>query len=168
VLKPISPVRVFPFCDMHSAFRLRRTGRHVGKLVILDEADSGGIPKHMLVRPAPRLVRLRPDKCYVIVGGLRGLCSSLAIYLARTGAKYLRVVSRSGDGGVSPRILKDIQALGCDVQLCKGGVTRKEDVNLALRNTKAPVGGIVQGAMVLRVRVLQHTTVARTSLTNCE
>lgn len=134
----------------------------MGKLVISDEADSNNTPKPVPVRPAPRLVRIHPDKCYVIVGGLRGLCSSLAIYLAKMGAKYLTVMSRSGDSAVSPKILEHIRALGCDLQLCKGDVSRKQDVNHVLINTKAPVGGIVQGAMVLHVSVaLRHSNLNR-------
>lgn len=125
----------------------------MGKLVISDEGASDGIHNPIPVRPPPRLVRIHPHKCYVIVGGLRGLCSSLAIYLAKIGAKYLTVISRSGDSRVSPKILEDIRAFGCDLQLCKGDVSRKDDVRCVLMNTKAPVGGIVQGAMVLRVSV---------------
>ena len=33
-IKPISPVTVFPFDDIASAFRYMRDGKHMGKIVI--------------------------------------------------------------------------------------------------------------------------------------
>ena len=33
-IKPISPVTVFPFEDIASAFRYMRDGKHIGKIVI--------------------------------------------------------------------------------------------------------------------------------------
>ena len=33
-IKPISPVTVFPFEDIASAFRYMRDGKHMGKIVI--------------------------------------------------------------------------------------------------------------------------------------
>lgn len=131
----------------------------MGKLVISNETAASSsaaaattttttvIPEPpIFVRPAPRSVRIRPDKCYLIVGGLRGLCASLAIYLT--------VMSRSGDRKVPPKIRDDIYALGCDLQVCQGDVSREEDVRPVFRGTKAPVAGIVQGAMALRVSFL--------------
>ncbi|KAK8081384.1 hypothetical protein PG996_000165 [Apiospora saccharicola] len=144
-LRPIAPVQVFPFSDIPSAFRLLRTGRHIGKLVISNEPASSAttttaaaaVPGPISVRPAPRL----------------------AIYLAQMGARYLTVMSRSGDANVPSKILDDICALGCDLQVCQGDVSREEDVRRVFRGTRAPVAGIVQGAMVLRDRTFAAMTV---------
>ena len=157
-LRPVFPVQIFPFSDIASAFRLMRTGRHMGKLVISNEGCSDTKSAPIRVRPAPRSVRICPDKCYLIVGGLRGLCSSLAIYLAKMGARYIAVMSRSGDSNVPQKIINDIRALGCDLQVCKGDVCKKEDVSRVLSNTKVTVGGIIQGAMLLRVSFTQITS----------
>ncbi|KAK8108104.1 uncharacterized protein PG998_010117 [Apiospora kogelbergensis] len=145
--------------DIASAFRLMRTGRHMGKLVISNEGSSDTKSAPIRVRPAPRSVRICPDKCYLIVGGLRGLCSSLAIYLAKMGARYIAVMSRSGDSNVPQKIINDIRALGCDLQVCKGDVCKKEDVSRVLSNTKVTVGGIIQGAMLLRDRTFAAMTI---------
>jgi hypothetical protein len=39
-IKPISPVTVFPFEDIVSAFRFLRAGTHIGKVVISNGASS--------------------------------------------------------------------------------------------------------------------------------
>lgn len=87
------------------------------------------------------------------MGGLRGLCSSLAIHLAQNGAKHLAVISRSGhDDEQSQKIVRDLHALGCQVDLLRGDVSNLSHVRSAFAATRVPIGGIVQGAMVLRDR----------------
>lgn len=77
----------------------------------------------------------------------------MAVELANSGAKYLATISRSGyDDEVSQRIIHQIQCLGAHIDLLKVDVTRIEDVRKAFNNTIFPIGGIIQGAMVLRVR----------------
>lgn len=95
---------------------------------------------------------LRDDVCYLIVGGLRGLCGSLAIYLAKSGAKQLAVISRSGhDDDKSRGIIKQINSLGSHIDLLTADITCAEDVEAAFLKTSMPIAGIIQGAMVLRV-----------------
>lgn len=90
--------------------------------------------------------------CYLIVGGLKGLCGSLAIYLAKKGAKHIAVMSRSGHHDeMSQGVIKNIHALGSQIDLLKGDVANLEDVRSCFKETTIPIGGIVQGAMVLRV-----------------
>lgn len=88
--------------------------------------------------------------CYFIVGGLRGLCSSIAVWLAKHGARRLAVMSRSGhDDEQSKRVVYNVRSLGCEVDLIQGDVTSKDDVRRVLKDRT--VGGIIQGSMVLRV-----------------
>jgi NAD(P)-dependent dehydrogenase (short-subunit alcohol dehydrogenase family) len=94
----------------------------------------------------------RDDAAYLIVGGLRGLCGSLAIYLAKCGAKRLAVVSRSGYNDDKSRgVVKQINALGANIDLLTADITNAEDLEAALTKASAPIAGIIQGAMVLRV-----------------
>ncbi|KAI0883761.1 reducing type I polyketide synthase [Annulohypoxylon maeteangense] len=156
-LKPISPMHLFSFTNIPDAFRLIRSGKHIGKLVISDgQAGSVKVP----VRPAPRRMNLRSDVCYLVVGGLRGLCASLATYLAKNGARYLAVLSRRGhDDDKSRKVISDIRALGCHIDLVIGDITSVEDVRKAFQSTRVPIGGIIQGAMVLRDRIFASMTV---------
>ena len=148
-VKPISPIEVFPFEEIQNAFRYMRGANHIGKIVISRKENED--PK-MPVAPARPSLKLRADVSYLIIGGLRGLCGSLAIDMARQGAKNLVVMSRSGYADSrSQGILKDIDSEGCTIDLIKGDVSSFEDVRRAFKSARLPIGGVVQGAMVLRV-----------------
>ncbi len=70
------------------------------------------------------------------------------------GAKNLAVISRSGHTDeTSQGVVKNIKALDCQIDLLKGDVAVYEDVKRCFGETTAPIGGIVQGAMVLRVSI---------------
>lgn len=75
--------------------------------------------------------------------------------MAKSGAKDLAVISRSGHADEKSRaIIKQINALGSRIDLLTADVTIKEDVERAFNQTKVPIGGIIQGAMVPRVSYL--------------
>lgn len=148
-VKPIDPIETFSFEDIPSAFRLMRGANHIGKIVISNAAQKTIVAP---VRPAPRKLPLRGDVSYLIIGGLKGLCGSLAVYMARHGAKNIVIMSRSGyEDQASRRVLNDLYNEGCRVDLAKGDVSELADVKRAFKEASAPVGGIIQGAMVLRV-----------------
>ncbi|KAK1579370.1 reducing type I polyketide synthase [Colletotrichum navitas] len=149
-VKPINPIHIFSFTDVANAVRYLRAGKHIGKVVISD----GPEPKISVpVRRAPKILRFRDNATYLIVGGLRGLCGALAVYLAKSGAKHLAVISRSGHTDEKSRaIVKQIRALGSSIDLLTADVTSKGDVQRAFNQTAFPIGGIIQGAMVLRDR----------------
>ena len=166
-VKPISPIQTFDFEDVPSAFRFMRGAKHIGKIVISN--GSRNIDK-VPVRPAPRRLSLRNDISYLIIGGLKGLCGSLAVYMARHGAKYIVAMSRSGyEDKASKRVLHDLYNEGCQVDLAIGDVSNLDDVRRAFQKATVPIGGIIQGAMVLRVstrwmvRILWTLTSFRTA-----
>ncbi|KAL4963349.1 MDR/SDR family oxidoreductase [Aspergillus stella-maris] len=143
-LSPNIPMHGFSLRDIPAAFRLLRSGKHIGKLVI---SDGPSAKVEVPVRPAPRSMRLSTSKSYLIVDGLRGLCSSLAIYLAQNETKHLAVMSRSGhDDEHSQKILRNLSSLGCQVDLLRGDVSNLSHVRSAFAATRVPIGGIVQGA----------------------
>ncbi|KAJ0313970.1 hypothetical protein Brms1b_007392 [Colletotrichum noveboracense] len=125
-------------------------GRHIGKVVI---SDGGKKDVQVPIRPATRRLKLRSDASYVIVGGLKGLCGSLAIHLARHGAKHIISVSRSGiDDIASQKAIKNCAAYGCEMLEAKGDVANLEFVRDVFKSVPR-VAGVIQGAMVLRVRI---------------
>ncbi|KAL4867992.1 hypothetical protein BDV12DRAFT_209443 [Aspergillus spectabilis] len=156
-IQPIHPIKVFPFEDIPAAFAYMRGGRHIGKIVISSgEAAAVQVP----VRPAPRRFALRPDVAYLIVGGLRGLCGSLAIHLAQHGAKHIVALSRSGvDDDRSQRVVQNCQSFDCAVYGAKGDVASWDDVLRAFEAAPVPIGGIIQGAMLLRDKPYEMMTV---------
>ncbi|KAH6612780.1 PKSKA1, partial [Chaetomium sp. MPI-SDFR-AT-0129] len=154
-IKPINPIHRYSWTDIPAAIRFLRAGKHIGKIVLSD----GGAEAKIQIRKAPKQLTLRDDGSYLIVGGLRGLCGSLAIYLAKSGAKHLAVMSRSGYNDDKSRyVVKQVTALGAHIDLLTADVTNAAQVDAAFRQTKAPITGIIQGAMVLRDRPFDSMT----------
>lgn len=103
-------------------------------------------------RPAPYTLSLKPNAAYLIIGGLKGLCGSLAIQLAKRGAKHIIAMARSGySDDISQATIKSILSEGAEIQLAIGDVSNLEDVQKVFQESKVPIAGIIQGAMVLRV-----------------
>lgn len=79
--------------------------------------------------------------------------------MARHVAGYLVVMSRSGYADEkSQKVLADLRALGSQIELVRGDVSVLEDVQRAFTVTTKPIGGIIQGAMVLRVNTSVNTS----------
>ncbi|ETS75485.1 hypothetical protein PFICI_12429 [Pestalotiopsis fici W106-1] len=155
-IQPVHPIHQFSWGDIPSAIRFLRSGKHMGKIVITDGEAEVQVP----IRRAPKTFPFDDNRCYLIVGGLRGLCGSLAIYLAKMGAKYLAVIARSGHKDKkSQAIVKQVNALGAHIDLLTADVTVAADVDRVLTETRKPVGGIIQGAMVLRDRPFDSMSV---------
>ncbi|GLA87701.1 type I Iterative Polyketide synthase (PKS) [Aspergillus tubingensis] len=157
-IRPIEPRTVFPYRDIAGAIRYMRGGEHIGKIIISREAPDND--PNVPIVPAPTQLRLRDDATYLIVGGLRGLCGSLAVYLACHGAKHLAVMSRSGfEDSRSRSVIRDLISLGTRVELVQGDVSCIKDVRRAFRQAVKPVRGIIQGAMVLKDKIYTSMTV---------
>lgn len=146
-ISPISPMTIYSFSQIPDAIRYMRSGEHMGKIVISDDEDI-----EVPIRAAPNTLSLDSEAAYLIVGGLKGLCGSLAVYLARSGARHLIIMSRSGGHDErSQRVIKDLEALGARVQIAKGDVSDLNDTTRVFKESYRPIKGIIQGAMVLRV-----------------
>ncbi|KAI5920291.1 reducing type I polyketide synthase [Camillea tinctor] len=156
VLRPISPIHQFSFTEIPAALRYIGSGKHIGKLVISDDRSSEiKVP----VRQPPRSMKLKGDVSYLVVGGLRGLCGSLAVSLARNGAKYLTIMSRSShDDPRSQKAKEDIEGYGCCIKFIQGDVTLVNDVRRVFQQSVPPIRGVIQGAMVLRDRIFDSMT----------
>ena len=71
-------------------------------------------------------------------------------------------MGRSGfDDKASQAVVQNIQAEDCEIHLVTGDVTVQEDVRRAFKSTAVPVGGIVQGAMVVRASSYLHLNSVR-------
>lgn len=144
---PIRPVTTYGFDQVISALTLMRSGKHMGKIVISNGLEDVQLP----IRPAVRELQLKPDAAYLLVGGFKGACGSLAIDLARHGARHLISMSRSGMGdATSARIVKHCASYGCEVIDARGDVGDLDFVRSVFRS-KRHIDGVIQGAMVTRV-----------------
>ena len=135
---------------MISALSYMRRGQHIGKIVI-SSGDREDV--QLPIRPAIRKLQLHSDASYLIVGGLKGLCGSVAVHMARHGARHIIVMSRSGTNDeASARVIQNCAAYGCEVTEAKGDAGNMEFVRHVFKSARHKrIAGVIQGAMVLRV-----------------
>ncbi|PSR80443.1 hypothetical protein BD289DRAFT_484972 [Coniella lustricola] len=154
---PIHPITTYGFDAVPAALAYIRRGQHIGKIVITNgDADDVQLP----IRPMIRQVQLQPDVSYLIVGGLKGLCGSLAIHMAYHGARHIIACSRSGLADeASARIVRNCHALGCEITEARGDVADGEFVRSTFKNAQPRIAGVIQGAMVLRDKPYETMTV---------
>jgi NADPH:quinone reductase-like Zn-dependent oxidoreductase len=147
-VKPVPVAATFGWDDVPGAMRYMRSANHIGKVVITSGDKAVNVP----VRPSRLPLQLGSNVGYLLIGGLKGLCGSVAVNLAGLGAKHVVVMARSGyDDEVSQRVIADLAALGCAVTLGQGDVSKPDDVRRVIEQSPVPIGGVIQGAMVLRV-----------------
>jgi hypothetical protein len=148
-IRPISPMTVFPMNEIPDAMRYMRSGEHIGKIVVSHGKEDDVI---VPVRRAPTAITFDPNATYLIVGGLKGLCGSLAIYMARCGAKSLTIMSRSGaDDDVSRGVIENLESLGSRTRIVLGDISNPTDTVNIFSQSDLPIKGVIQGAMLLRV-----------------
>ncbi len=148
-LKPIHSITTFEFEDIISALAYIRSGKHLGKIVIFS-AEKEDV--RVTIRPAIRKLRLQSDVSYLIVGGLKGACGTLAIHMAQHGARHIIVSSRSGiSDAASIRIVNSCAFHGCKVIEAKRDVDNVESVRRMFKSASPRISGVIQEAMVLRV-----------------
>ncbi|KAH6842948.1 hypothetical protein B0I37DRAFT_436915 [Chaetomium sp. MPI-CAGE-AT-0009] len=155
---PIRPITRYGFDDVISALSEIRRGQHRGKIVISSgdkELEDVQVP----TRPAIRKLELKPDVAYLVVGGLKGLCGSLAVHMARHGARHIVAMSRSGiDDPASAKVVENCRSYGCRVTDAKGDVGDRAFVRRVFR-TVGHIAGVIQGAMILRDKPYELMTV---------
>ena len=110
-------------------------------------------------RPRAKDLQLDPHAAYILTGGLGGLGSSLAIWLAEHGARSLIILSRAGGTSkAAKRLVTEVAGLGCSVIPIAGRADCKEDVLHAVSMAgDKPVKGVVHLAMLLRVWFPQNS-----------
>jgi hypothetical protein len=85
-IHPIQPIIQYGFEEVSDALAHMCRRLHIGKLVITKSRQRD---VRVPIRRAPIVPTLRPDVAYLIVGGLKGLCGSLATHIARRGARHI-------------------------------------------------------------------------------
>ena len=80
--------RTFGFAAIGEAFRLMQASGHIGKLVLVPQANAG-----VRLRQAPEMI-LRRDGTYLVTGGISGFGFAAASWLARHGAGSIALLGR--------------------------------------------------------------------------
>lgn len=153
VTRPLPLANVFEAADAQEAFRVMQGGQHIGKMIVNMPDD----PRTLASVKATPKPELRSDRSYLVVGGLGGLGKVVVAWMVENGARNLILLSRSGDSDQETRdFLLELQSQGCQTQVCAGSVSRKADVEAAVRGAVAPIAGVINMSMVLKVCVT-HT-----------
>ncbi|XDG09707.1 hypothetical protein ABKA04_009322 [Annulohypoxylon sp. FPYF3050] len=153
---PIHPITTYGFDEVIPALSCIRRGQHIGKIVV----SSGEKDVLLPIRPAIRQLQLDPKAGYLIVGGLRGLCGSIAVHMASHGARHIIVLNRGGfQDEASARIIENCAAHGCKVTSAKGDVGDIHFVKRIFKEARPKrIAGVIQGAMVLRDKPYEMTS----------
>ena len=136
-LKPLIHSR-WPLAEAGAAMEFMRDARHIGKIVLT----------------APSLVegRLRPDRTYLVTGGLGGIGCALAGWLAERGAGAIVLNGRRAPDSEAEEVIGALQERGVTVQVELADVTDANAVDGMLERIKGelpPLGGVIHSVGVL-------------------
>ncbi|KAI1171106.1 putative polyketide synthase [Nemania sp. FL0916] len=145
VVRPIHPIQTFPAGKVEDAFRHLQRGQHIGKLLIkFDDAES------LALAPTLAKLELRADRTYLLVGGMRGIGTSIARWMVEHGAKNLAFLSRTAGEKIEDRLLvRELSNMGCHCQTFPGDVADLAAVQRVVSGVTVPIAGAIQLAMVL-------------------
>ncbi|KAI0165365.1 putative polyketide synthase [Hypoxylon sp. FL1284] len=156
ILRPSSPINIFPISQVGAAFRHIQKGSHIGKVVI--EADPGDV--------VTAVVNARQDwsfgagDTFLIAGGLGGQGRSIASWMASKGARNLVLLSRSGASSEKSKSfvnkLQDDE--GVNVFCPKCDIGDVESLRVALEQCRArmlPIKGSIQATMDIKDSIFQ-------------
>ena len=132
------PRHVFGLDDVERAFRFMAQARHIGKIVV----------RH----GPPSAAAIRRDGTYLVTGGLSGLGTVVARWLAERGAGRIVLVGRRGITPEAAPWLATLRGMGCDVLAESLDVTDEAALRVLLdrlRRDGPPLRGVIHGAGVL-------------------
>lgn len=147
-IRPIEPVTVFPASKIVDSFRYMQQGVHMGRILIEFPVDITGIP--LLSHEVP--IAFPKHASYLLVGGLGGLGRAISTWMAENGASNLVYLSRSaGKSQEDQAFLRELEVQGCHATCVRGDVADAGDVAKAVAQCSAPLRGVLQMSLALRV-----------------
>ncbi|RYP20500.1 hypothetical protein DL765_002745 [Monosporascus sp. GIB2] len=153
----IEPVHVQNIAEIDDAVANFSDNFGAGKTVISYEKSGS----HIRMIPSLATTELSADATYLLVGCLGGIGRSLTSWMMQKGARHFSFLSRSGaDAPEAALLVKDLEAASANVQIVRGDVSLRKDVERAVAGIPAerPLRGVIQAAMVLRDTLFQNMT----------
>ncbi|KAF4345876.1 polyketide synthase [Fusarium beomiforme] len=150
MIRPVYPLTLHAATDLQDAIRTAQEKGQIGKTIITIGPEDT-LPVHPSVR---HTLQLNPGAAYVIVGGLGGIGRSAALHMAKSGAKHLAFLSRSGASDKNANNLAEqLEQYGacaafhsCDI----GDPDQVRGVLEQYNGSSLPrIAGCIQAAMVL-------------------
>lgn len=143
------PAEIYPLTEARAAFRRMQQARHIGKIVV----------------QVPNPLAPRPDRSYLITGGLGAIGLHTAAYLAHLGAGEIVLTSRRAPDADAQRVIDEItERHKCRVHVFSADVGDESEVATLLKRVRAelsPLGGVVHLAGVLDDALLSQQSVER-------
>ncbi|PHH73149.1 hypothetical protein CDD80_4013 [Ophiocordyceps camponoti-rufipedis] len=159
-IQPVPIAEAWEANQVQQAFRSMQRGNHIGKMVVRMPDDASSLASAATrYRPQPKL---RPDGCYLIVGGLGGIGRAVANWLVENGARHLVFLSRSARQG--PEVdgfVEELASQGCQARLVAGDVSILADVERAVKTAAEPIKGVLNLAMALEDAAYDNMTFAQ-------
>ncbi|MCV7368908.1 polyketide synthase [Mycolicibacterium duvalii] len=143
------PAEVYPLTEARAAFRRMQQARHIGKIVCQV--------------PAP--LTPRPDRSYLITGGLGAIGLHTASYLAQRGAGDLVLTSRRAPDAATRQVIDDLtERFKCRIHVFTADVGDEAEVAQLLDRIRAelpPLAGVAHLAGVLDDALLSQQSIER-------
>lgn len=143
------PAEIYPLTEARAAFRRMQQARHIGKIVV----------------QIPNPLQPRPDRSYLITGGLGAIGLHTASYLAQLGAGDIVLTSRREPGADAQRLIEDItERYKCRIHVFAADVGDEAEVARVLERIRAelpPLAGVAHLAGVLDDALLSQQTLER-------
>ncbi|MGV0810959.1 type I polyketide synthase [Mycolicibacterium boenickei] len=131
------PAEIYPLTEARSAFRRMQQARHIGKIVV----------------QIPNPLQPRPDRSYLITGGLGAIGLHTAAYLAQLGAGDLVLTSRRAPDADTQRVIEEItERYKTRIHVFTADVGNEAEVAKLLERIRAelpPLAGVAHLAGVL-------------------
>ncbi|MDE2719062.1 SDR family NAD(P)-dependent oxidoreductase [Candidatus Palauibacter polyketidifaciens] len=143
-LRPL-PHTVWPLSELQAALDVMRDARHTGKNVVR----------------MPPVARdgLRPDRTYLVTGGLGGIGCAVARWLAEKGAATIVLNGRRAPDPDAEAAIRELREGGVDVRVEVADVTDPAAIDHMLTRideTLPPLGGVVHSVGVLSDGVIEN------------
>ncbi len=143
------PAEIYPLTEARAAFRRMQQARHIGKIVV----------------QIPNPLQPRPDRSYLITGGLGAIGLHTASYLAQLGAGDIVLTSRREPGADAQQAIDEItDRYKCRVHVLAADVGDEAEVAKLLERIRAelpPLAGVAHLAGVLDDALLSQQTLER-------
>jgi NADPH:quinone reductase-like Zn-dependent oxidoreductase len=139
------PITTFALEDGSNAFRYMAQAKHIGKVVLTQDAE------------ARRPRTLDPDGTYLITGGLGGLGLLTAEWLVKRGARHLVLIGRNPPSADAAETVRQLSAAGADIRIMQGDVSIEEDITSIfdqVQRMMPPLRGVIHAAGMLADGVL--------------
>ena len=136
-LKPLAHTR-WPISEAGAAMEFMRSARHIGKNVLVMPRLAGG--------------QLQRDRSYLVTGGLGGIGTVIARWLADHGAGVIVLNGRRPPDPEAQEVIDSLRQRGADVRVELADMTDPTDINEMLARIDAnmpPLAGIIHSVGVL-------------------